>query len=164
MWTKQCYRGNYDLRALKNVNKTVRVGRAFNNSFDLHYDLWMSSQTSTPQNRAILTKSLQKFHHLLLAFMFSCCIYLTNVIIYHRRASLSKQHTDLLICHCTKQLGFVTHKYEISRYHISQQPGQLLSVWLHMHWTKLYTKVMSWISDIYKCHLCMALRPHQIKY
>ena len=27
----------------------------------------------------------------------------TSVMIYHRRASLSKQHTDLLICHCTKQ-------------------------------------------------------------
>ena len=34
----------------------------------------------------------------------SCMHYLTtSVMIYHRRASLSKQHTDLLICHCTKQ-------------------------------------------------------------
>ena len=28
---------------------------------------------------------------------------LTSVMIYHRGASLSEQHTDLLICHCTKQ-------------------------------------------------------------
>ena len=27
----------------------------------------------------------------------------TSVMIYHRGASLSEQHTDLLICHCTKQ-------------------------------------------------------------
>ena len=28
---------------------------------------------------------------------------LTSVMIYHRGASLNEQHTDLLICHCTKQ-------------------------------------------------------------
>ena len=28
---------------------------------------------------------------------------LTSVMIYHRGVSLSKQHTDLLVCHCTKQ-------------------------------------------------------------
>jgi len=28
---------------------------------------------------------------------------ITSVMIYYRGASLSKQHTDLLICHCTKQ-------------------------------------------------------------
>ena len=27
--------------------------------------------------------------------------WLTSVMIYHRGASLSEQHTDLLICHCT---------------------------------------------------------------
>ena len=28
----------------------------------------------------------------------------TSVMIYRHRASLSEQHTDLLICHCTKQI------------------------------------------------------------
>ena len=27
----------------------------------------------------------------------------TSVMIYHHGASLNEQHTDLLICHCTKQ-------------------------------------------------------------
>ena len=27
--------------------------------------------------------------------------YYTSVMIYHRGVSLSEQHTDLLICHCT---------------------------------------------------------------
>ena len=51
----------------------------------------------------------------------------TSVMIYHRRANLSEQHADLLIGHRTKQ--------DLSRTsnHISQQSGQLLSVWLHMH-------------------------------
>ena len=31
------------------------------------------------------------------------CRETTSVMIYHRRASLSEQHIDLLICHCTKQ-------------------------------------------------------------
>ena len=67
----------------------------------------------------------------------SCNI--TSVMIYHRGASLSKQHTYLLICHCTKQDLSRTSRYvdkssEIARYRIvCQQPGQLLSVWLHMH-------------------------------
>ena len=50
----------------------------------------------------------------------------TSVMIYHRGASLSEEHTDFnnLSLH---KAGFVTHK-QISRYHLSQQPGQLLSV------------------------------------
>ena len=28
-------------------------------------------------------------------------VLITSVMIYHRGASLSEQHTDLLICHCT---------------------------------------------------------------
>ena len=43
----------------------------------------------------------------------SCMHYLTtSVMIYHRRASLSKQHTDLLICHCTKQDLSHTSRYD----------------------------------------------------
>ena len=42
-------------------------------------------------------------------------------MIYHCGASLSKQNTDLLICHCTKQ-----DLSRTSRHHKSQQPGQLL--------------------------------------
>ena len=54
----------------------------------------------------------------------------TNVMIYHCGASEWAEHwlTNLSL----HKAGFVMHKY-ISRYHISQQPGQLLSVWLHMH-------------------------------
>ena len=35
----------------------------------------------------------------------------TSVMIYHRGASLSEQHTDLLICHCTKQDFSRTSRY-----------------------------------------------------
>ena len=48
----------------------------------------------------------------------------TSVMIYHRRASLSEQDTDLLICHCTKQDLSHTSKHveksspEIPRYYI----------------------------------------------
>ena len=34
-----------------------------------------------------------------------------SVMIYHRGASLSKQHTDLLICHRTKQDLSCTSRY-----------------------------------------------------
>ena len=50
-----------------------------------------------------------------------CCI-LTSVMIYHRRASLTEQHTYLLICHCTKQDVSRTSRHvnksspEIARY------------------------------------------------
>ena len=50
--------------------------------------------------------------------------YYTSVMIYHCGASLSEQHTDLLICHCTKQDLSCTSRYvdksspEIARYHI----------------------------------------------
>ena len=48
-----------------------------------------------------------------------------NVMIYHRGASLSEQHTDLPIGHCTKQDLSRTSRYadksspEIARYRIS---------------------------------------------
>ena len=51
-------------------------------------------------------------------------LYYTSVMIYHHRASLSEQHTDLLICHCTKQDLSRASRYvdkfspEIARYHI----------------------------------------------
>ena len=37
--------------------------------------------------------------------------YYTSVMIYHRGASLSEQHTDLLICHCIKQDLSRTSRY-----------------------------------------------------
>ena len=49
-------------------------------------------------------------------------IVVTSVMIYHRGASLSVQHTDLLICHCTNQDLSYTSRYveksspEIARY------------------------------------------------
>ena len=50
----------------------------------------------------------------------------TSVMIYHHRASLSEQHTDLLIYYCTKQDLSRTSRYmcvdksspEIARYRI----------------------------------------------
>jgi len=50
--------------------------------------------------------------------------FVTSMMIYHRGASLSEQHTDLLICHCTKQDLSHTGRYvdksspEIARYRI----------------------------------------------
>ena len=38
-------------------------------------------------------------------------MYNTSVMIYHCEVSLSKQHTDLLICHCTKQDLSHTSRY-----------------------------------------------------
>ena len=49
----------------------------------------------------------------------------TSVMIYHRGASLSEQHTDLPIGHCTKQDLSRTSRYadrsspEIARYRIT---------------------------------------------
>ena len=74
-----------------------------------------------------------------------CCI---RYWFYHRRASLSEQHTDLLICHwalsCTRQ---VSHK---------PTARTALSVRLHTHEVS-FTLKSSCISDVYKCRLCMAL-------
>ena len=50
----------------------------------------------------------------------------TSVMIYHRGASLSELHTDLLIRHCTKQDLSRTNKYadksspETARYRIAR--------------------------------------------
>ena len=63
--------------------------------------------------------------------------YYYSVMIH--RVSMSEQQTDLPICHCTKQDLSCIGRYldksspEIDRNHIRQQPGQLLSVWLHKH-------------------------------
>ena len=79
-------------------------------------------------------------HHnivrLMVVAMVILCI--TSVMIYHRGTSLSEQNTDLLICRCTKQDLSRTSTH--SRYHKSQQPGQLLLVCLHTRMN--YTKVM----------------------
>ena len=54
----------------------------------------------------------------------------TSVMIYHREASLSKQHADLPIGHCTKQGLSRTSRYadksspEIARYRIPMQTAR----------------------------------------
>ena len=81
--------------------------------------------------------------------------WITSVMIYHRGASLSEQHTDLLICHCIKQNLSRTSRYLGITY---KPTARTATVSMATYaWTKLYTKVMSWISDIYKCRLCMPL-------
>ena len=71
--------------------------------------------------------------------LYSLCMCITGVMIYHRGQAWASSNLSL------HKAGFVTHKY-ISRYHISQQPGQLMSMWLYMH--ELYCIYMSWISDV----------------
>ena len=59
---------------------------------------------------------------------------ITNVMIYHSGASLSEQHTDLLICHCTKQDLSRTSRYvdksspEIARYCIRMPTARAATV------------------------------------
>ena len=70
------------------------------------------------------------------------------MILYHRGVSLSEQHTDLLICYCTKQdlshisIDVLDDKSSpeilLARYRYMYMPTairQLYShaVWLHMH-------------------------------
>ena len=61
----------------------------------------------------------------------------TSVMIHHRGTNLSKQQTDLslhkaIFCHTKVDTLYLDKSSpEIARYHICQQPGLLLSVWLH---------------------------------
>ena len=72
-------------------------------------------------------------------------------MIYHQRASLSEQHTDLLIiCHCTKQDLSQTSRYVDKSSlagigYVCQQPGQLLSV------RKLSLTLKSWLEVNFWC-------------
>ena len=70
-------------------------------------------------------------------------------MIFIAGASLSKQHTDLAICHkiCTKQ--------DLSRVRTNRYLRKLLCGYTCI--TKLYTKVISCVSEVLKCCLCMAL-------
>ena len=73
----------------------------------------------------------------------------TSVMIYHHGVSLSEQHTDRLICHyrnCHTQVDIYKPTARTATVNVATYA-----------WTKLYTKLMSWISDVYKCCLCMAL-------
>ena len=60
-------------------------------------------------------------------------ITVTSVMIYHRGASQSEQHIDLLICHCTKDLSR-TSRYvdksspEIARYRIHMPTARAATV------------------------------------
>ena len=62
-------------------------------------------------------------------------------------ASLSKQHTDLLICHCTKQDLSRTSRYLGITYDKPTARTATDSVSTYAR-TKLYTKVISCISDV----------------
>ena len=62
-------------------------------------------------------------------------------------ASLSEQHTDLLICHCTKQDLSRTSRYLGITYDKPTARTATGSVSTYAR-TKLYTKVISCISDI----------------
>ena len=71
-------------------------------------------------------------------------------MIYHHGVSLSEQHTDLLICHCTKQDLSHTSRYvdksspKRARYriHMPTARAATLSEATYAE-TKLYTKVMT---------------------
>ena len=73
----------------------------------------------------------------------------TSMMIIIAGASLSEQHTDLTICHkiCTKQ--------DLSRVRTSRYLRKLLCGYTCI--TKLYTQIISCLSEVLKCRLCMAL-------
>ena len=78
----------------------------------------------------------------------------TSVMLYHLGASLSKQHTDLLICHYTKQDLSRTSRY-LGITYIRKPTARTATVSVATYaWTKLYTKVMS-----YKCRFSLGTRP-----
>ena len=62
-------------------------------------------------------------------------------------ASLSEQHTDLLICHCTKQDSSHTSRYLGITYDKPTARTAMINVSTYAR-TKLYTKVISCISDV----------------
>ena len=78
----------------------------------------------------------------------------TSVMIIIAGASLSEQHTDILICHCTKQDLSRTSRYLGTTYDKPTVRTAIVSVSTYAR-TTLYTKVISCISDVIaKCRLC----------
>ena len=73
--------------------------------------------------------------------------YGTSVMIIIVGASLSEQHTDLLICHCTKQDLSCTSRYQGITYDKPTARRATVSVSTYTR-TKLYNKVISCISDV----------------
>ena len=55
------------------------------------------------------------------------CHFTTSVMIYHRGASVSQQHTDSLICHCTKQDLSRTSRY------VDKSSPEIISQVLHTY-------------------------------
>ena len=72
---------------------------------------------------------------------------LTSIMIIIAGASLSEQHTDLLICHCTKQDLSRTSRYLGITYDKPTARTATVSGSTYAR-TKLYTKVISCISDV----------------
>ena len=85
---------------------------------------------------------------------FPHCEILTSVMIIIAGVSLREQHTDLLICHGTKDLslhkaGFVTHKQISIGITYDKPTARTATVNVSTFArTKLYTKVISCISDV----------------
>ena len=64
-------------------------------------------------------------------------------------ASLSEQHTDLLLCHCTKQDSSRTSRYMYLGITYDKPTARTATVNVSTYaQTKLYTKVISCISDV----------------
>ena len=72
---------------------------------------------------------------------------LTSVMIIIAGASLSEQRIDLLICHCTKQDSSRTSRYLGITYDKPTARTATVNVSTYAQ-TKLYTKVISCISDV----------------
>ena len=70
-----------------------------------------------------------------------------SVMIIIAGASLSEQHTDLLICRCTKQDSSRTSRYLDITYDKPTARTATVNVSTYAR-TKLYTKVISCISDV----------------
>ena len=82
-----------------------------------------------------------------------CVVLFTSVMIYNCRASLSEQHTDLLICHSTKQdLSHTSRYLGIA----GQQPGQLQKHELSFT-LKSWAEFLTFICAV----LCVSLNPRQ---
>ena len=71
-----------------------------------------------------------------------CNKMILKAMIYHRRANLSEQHTDLLICHCAGQDLSHTSRYDSQVSHKPTARTATVTVATYAS-TILYTKVMS---------------------
>ena len=76
-----------------------------------------------------------------------CTLHYTSVMIIIAGANLSEQHTDLLICHCTKHDLSHTSRYVGITYDKPTARTATVSASTYAR-TKLYTKVISCISDV----------------